>query len=56
MVVSIGGEVVRDAGDFKRLSGNLRAGVEITIEVKRKNDLVRLKLTPTELTPTGVKP
>ena len=48
MVISIGGEIVRNAGDFTRLSENLKAGVETTIEVKRKNDLLTIKLTPTE--------
>ena len=48
MVISIGGEIVRDAGDFRRLSESLKAGVETTIEVKRKNELLTIKLTPTE--------
>jgi serine protease Do len=48
MVVSIGGEIVRNAADFSRLSGNLKAGVETTIEVKRRNDLLSIKLTPSE--------
>ena len=48
MVVSIGGEIVRNAGDYNRLSENLKAGVETTIEVKRKNDLLTIKLTPSE--------
>jgi S1-C subfamily serine protease len=48
MVVSIGGEIVRDAGDFKRLSDSLKAGVETTIEVKRKTDLLTIRLTPAE--------
>lgn len=47
LVVSIGGEVVRDAGDFKRLSENLPAGVEVSLEVKRKNDLLTIRLKPT---------
>ena len=48
MVVSIGGEIVRNAGDFNRVTGNLKAGVETIIEVKRKNDLLTIKLTPSE--------
>ena len=35
-------------GDYNRLSENLKAGVETTIEVKRKNDLLTIKLTPSE--------
>jgi serine protease Do len=48
MVISMGGEIVRDAGDFKRLADRLSAGLEITLEVKRKNDLLTIKLTPVE--------
>ena len=48
MVVSIGGEIVRNAADFHRLSDNLKAGVETIIEVKRKNELLTIKLTPGE--------
>lgn len=48
MVISIGGEIVRNAGDFNRLAEALKAGVEVTIEVKRKNDLLTIKLMPSE--------
>ena len=46
LVVSIGGQVVRDAGDFKRLAESLPVGTEVVVEVKRKNDLLRVRLTP----------
>jgi serine protease Do len=46
LVVSIAGQVVRDAGDFKRLIDSLPVGTEVAIEVKRKNDLLRVRLTP----------
>jgi serine protease Do len=49
LVVSIGGEVVRDSSDFKRLSDNLFAGTEVTLQVKRKNDLLTVRLKPTPL-------
>jgi serine protease Do len=48
MVISIGGEIVRNAGDYNRLAEILKAGVEVTIEVKRKNELLTIKLMPTE--------
>lgn len=48
MVISIGGEIVRNAGDFNRLAEALKAGEEVTIEVKRKNDLLTIKLMPSE--------
>jgi len=46
LVVTIAGQVVRDAGDFRRIVESLEVGKEVTIEVKRKTDLVSLRLTP----------
>lgn len=46
LVVTIGGQVVRDAGDFKRLMDALPVGTEVVVEVKRKNDLLSVRLTP----------
>lgn len=46
LVVSINGEVVRDAGDFRRITETLIAGVEVTLEVKRKNDLISVRVKP----------
>jgi len=51
LVISINGEVVRDSGDYRRLVENVYAGVEVTIEVKRKNDLLSVRLKPTPLKP-----
>jgi serine protease Do len=46
LVISINGEVVRDSGDFRRLAEEVKAGVEITVEVKRKNDLLTVRVKP----------
>jgi serine protease Do len=46
LVVTIAGQVVRDAGEFRRISESLAIGQEVVIEVKRKNELVTVKLTP----------
>lgn len=46
LVVSIGGQVVRDSGEFRRIAESLAIGQEVVVEVKRKNDLVSVKLTP----------
>lgn len=46
LVVSIGGEIVRDITDFKAAIKTLPPGVEVEILVKRKNDVVSIKLTP----------
>lgn len=46
LVTSINGEIVRDSGDFRRLADLLQAGVEVTVEVKRKNDLISVRLKP----------
>jgi serine protease Do len=46
LVVTIGGQIVRDAGEFRRIADSLAIGQEVVIEVKRKNELVTVKLTP----------
>jgi serine protease Do len=46
LVVSIGGEVVRNISDFKEAIKTLPPGVEVEILVKRKNDVISVKLTP----------
>jgi len=40
LVVTIGGQVVRDAGDFKRLMDSLPVGTEVVVEVKRLTPVV----------------
>jgi serine protease Do len=46
LVVTIGGQVVRDAGEFRRIVAGLAIGQEVVVEVKRKNELLSVKLTP----------
>ncbi len=46
LVVTIGGQVVRDASDFRRLVAALPVGEEVVVEVKRKNELLTFRLTP----------
>lgn len=46
LVVAIAGQVVRDAGEFKRIVEALPVGTEVVVEVKRKNDLVSVRVTP----------
>ncbi len=46
LVLSIDGQVVRDGGDYRRIVETLRPGSEVVLEVKRKNDLLSVKLTP----------
>lgn len=46
LVVSIDGQVVRDGGDYRRIVQTLRPGREVTLEVKRKNDLLSVKISP----------
>jgi len=45
LVVTIGGQVVRDAADFKRIADALAVGTEVVVEVKRKNELISVRLT-----------
>ena len=46
LIVTVGGQVVRDAGEFRRLVEALPVGEEIVVEVKRKNELISVRLTP----------
>ncbi|HEX5105757.1 MAG TPA: trypsin-like peptidase domain-containing protein, partial [Pirellulaceae bacterium] len=46
LIVAIGGQVVRDASDFRRLVEGLPVGTEVVIEVKRKNELISVRLMP----------
>jgi serine protease Do len=46
LVVTIGGQVVRDASDFRRIVAALPVGEEVVVEVKRKNELVSVRLVP----------
>jgi serine protease Do len=46
LVVTIGGQVVRDAGEFRRIVAGLAIGQEVVVEVKRKNELLSVKLSP----------
>ena len=46
LVVTIGGQVVRDAGEFRRIADGLGIGQEVVVEVKRRNQLLTVKLTP----------
>jgi serine protease Do len=46
LVVTIGGQAVRDAGDFQRLAGELAVGKEVVLEIKRKNELLSIRIVP----------
>ncbi len=44
LVVTIAGHVIRDSGDFKRIVESLPVGQEVVVEVKRKNELVSVRI------------
>jgi serine protease Do len=46
LVMAIGGETVKDIREYERVTAQLRPGVEVTFLVKRKQDILELKLTP----------
>lgn len=46
LVVSIGGQVVRDASDYRRLAEALPVGEEVALEIKRKDQLLTVRVTP----------
>ncbi|MEX2185344.1 MAG: S1C family serine protease [Pirellulales bacterium] len=46
LIMQIDGETVKDLRDYERIFATLRPGVEITIIVKRKRDVLSLQITP----------
>lgn len=46
LLMSVGGHVIKEAGDFEKVSESLAAGTEVLVEVKRKNELLQFKVTP----------
>jgi S1-C subfamily serine protease len=46
LVVSLAGQVVHDSLDYKKIVESLRAGQEITVVVKRNNQLVTVQIVP----------
>lgn len=46
LVVSIAGQVVRNVGEFKEAIATIAPGVAVEVVVKRKNDVLTIKLTP----------
>jgi serine protease Do len=44
LIVSIGDQVVHDASEFRRITASLKAGQEFSIEIKRKDQLLSLRL------------
>lgn len=46
LVVTLAGQVVKDASDFRRIVETLPAGREVVIEVKRKNSVQSFRLVP----------
>jgi len=46
LIVTIAGQVVRDSSDFRRIVESLAVGKEVAVEVKRKNELISVRLSP----------
>jgi serine protease Do len=46
LILSVAGEAVRDIRDYEKAAAQLAPGREITLVVKRKNDVLPLRLTP----------
>ena len=46
LIMAIGGETVKDIREYERVAAQLRPGVEVTFLVKRKQDILELKVTP----------
>jgi serine protease Do len=46
LVVTIAGQVVRDASEFRRIVESLSVGKEVVVEIKRGNELLSVRLVP----------
>lgn len=46
LVMQLNGEVIKDIRDYERILATLRPGVEVTIVVKRKRDVLTYQITP----------
>ncbi len=46
LIMRIDGETVKDLRDYERIIESLRPGVEVTMIVKRKQDVLSLQITP----------
>jgi serine protease Do len=46
LIVTIAGQVVHDTSEYKQIVESLPVGREVAVEVKRKNELVRVNVTP----------
>ena len=46
LIVSVGGQVIRNVGEFKEAIATAAPEVELELVVKRKNDVLTIKLTP----------
>lgn len=44
LVVAINGEVVRDSGDFQRAINAITEGSEVTIDLKRRNEVLQIRV------------
>jgi serine protease Do len=45
LVISVDGQAVRHADDFKRLVATVKTGQQVVVQVKRKNELLLLRMT-----------
>ena len=48
LIIGLAGQVVRSGADFRRIAASLRAGQEVTVEIKRQEELRTVRLTPGE--------
>ena len=46
LIVTIAGQTVRDVGEYQRVLETLEVGKEVVMEVKRKNELLSVRIVP----------
>lgn len=48
LIISLAGQIVHDASDYRRIVATLKAGQEVAVEVKRRDQVMTVRLTPRE--------
>ncbi len=48
LIISVAGQIVHDASDYRRIVATLKAGQEVVLEIKRRDELLTVRITPGE--------
>ena len=48
LIISVAGQIVHNTADYRRIVSSLKAGQEITVEIKRRDQVMTVRITPGE--------